>query len=444
MTPLHLTGRTPDPAARMDECAAYLELHTPGGSQTASKAPGKAGPRGGGYPSVLSHGHGSWVFDEAGRCYLDLVASLAAVGLGHSDRAVVRAVEQQLRKGSLLSLPTLLEGAASERLCAATGWAEQARWVKTGSEATEAAVRVARAATRRDRVLTVRAGYHSWHSWFQAVKPEHPGVPDALTALIDWTTYGSNIDQWVETSLRSLDAYACVILEPAPITGGGDGAWLEALRAACTDAGTLLVFDEVVWGFRLARAGGTEHFGVVPDLATYGKALGNGVPVGALVGRRDLMQHARLVSGTFGGDTLGLAAALAVMRTYEREPVVETLWERGTQLMEGVNALHGPVKLEGYPVHPVPVVSGATPDWVKQKIGPVAVLSLFLQELAGQSVLAHPAGWNMMYAHTRAHVERAVRACEKATAAVQGAINDGRVRESLRGVPFQAAFTRRT
>jgi glutamate-1-semialdehyde 2,1-aminomutase len=419
----------------------YLEKWTPGGSQTASKAPGRAGPRGGGYPSVLSHGQGALVWDEDGREFVDFVASLAAVGLGHADPRVVGEVEWELKRGNLLSLPTRLEGLASEALCRFLAWPEQVRWVKTGSEATEAAVRICRAATGRAKVLTVQTGYHAWHSWFQAVKPEHPGVPqhyaDAIDS-IDYGTYGERPMAYTEAMLAT-GRYACVILEPAPITGGGSREWLARLKEVAHRHGTLLVFDEVVWGFRLAKAGGTEHFTVVPDLATYGKAMGNGVPVAAVVGGRDLMRHAALVSGTYGGDRLGLAAAMAVIKVYDSEPVTSHLWEMGQRLIDGVNRHGTTVQLSGYPVHPVPIVPLCGRITGEEKR---AILSLYLQEMAARGVLWHPGGLNVMYSHTSEHVERAVTAAGEANRVVSEAVSAGTVRAMLRGEPYEAAFTR--
>lgn len=406
--------------------ATYLERWTPGGSQTGSKAPGKAGPRGS-YPAVLDQGYDAHVWDVDGNRYIDWIAGLAAVGLGHAHRDVTAAVSRRLTQGSLLSLPTRLEGEATEALCGFMGWPEQVRWVKTGSEACEAAVRIARCATGRDIVITVRAGYHGWHSWFQAVKPEHPGVPDLQEQLIWAIPYG---DYDGCAALLSLEKAACVILEAAPITGDGDRAWLRWLAETARAHGTLLIFDEVVWGLRLARAGGQQFFGVTPDLATYGKALGNGVPVACVAGGRDLMKHAGVVSGTYGGDGLGLAAAVAVMEVYQEENVIGHLWEMGSMLVDGLQMIG--VDVSGYPVHPIVKCKDADS------------MSLLLQGLADNGVLWHPGGVNVMHAHTSAHVLATVKAFGLAMSVVRAAEAEGDVRRRLRGEPYAQAFARRT
>ncbi len=416
----------------------YLMRWTPGGSQTGSKAPGKAGPLGGGYPAVLDRGLGPYVYDERANAYLDFICSLAAVGLEHAHPLVIGAVIEQLDKGNLLSLPTRLEGTASEMLCGITGWAQQARWVKTGSEATEAAVRIARCATGRDSILTVREGYHAWHSWFQAVKPQHPGVPHVMSSLIDWMPYGASGEALPGQSCRD---FAAVILEPSPITGGGDAEWLAQLRSWCNATGTLLIFDEIVWGFRLSMSGGTGFYGVKPDLACYGKALGNGIPVAAVVGSTDLMKHASVVSGTFGGDRIGLGAAVAVMGIYQREGVIESLWLAGEALQAAFNgctwALGLPIRMGGLPPHPIVTVDHD---------GRVEIMSLLLQELAAHGVLFHPAGLNVMQAHTPEIIKRVTPAFSAALAEVESALCGGveEVRRRLKGEPYQQAFARRS
>jgi glutamate-1-semialdehyde 2,1-aminomutase len=424
---------------------------TPGASQTGSKAPGRCGPLGG-YPLFLKAGDGPHVWDLDGNGYLDFIAGLAAVGLGHADGGVREALEDVLREGSLLSLPTCDEALASEALVAITGWAEQVRWVKTGSEATEAAVRIARRATGREHVLTIASGYNSWHSWFQAVKPQHPGVPHRMTELIHGINYGDhgNVEDLFTCTGRASAAqsvvggYAAVILEPAPITGGGDAAWLRWLVDLAHAHGTLVIFDEVVWGFRLAAAGGTAYFDVTPDIATYGKAMGNGIPVGAVVGKRDLMQYADVISSTFGGDRLGLAAARAVMAVY-RAPwhsPVDTMWHHGRQFQEGVCGVENgfgalAVACTGYPVHPVIRLAA-------EGVDANLLQSVFVQELAEHGVLWHPAGGNIIANVGDADIGDAVEAVTEALATVERLVNSGRLAEGLRGRRLQPAFARAT
>lgn len=420
---------------------------TPGASQTGSKAPGRAGPLGG-YPMFLSHGYGTLVTDLDGNTYLDMVAALASVTLGHAHGAVRDAVLKAVEDGSSLSLPTREEALAAEALVMTMrqpGYAEQVRFVKTGSEATEAAVRVARVATGRMRLLTVRAGYHSWHSWFQAVKPEHPGVPVTMADLIDGFEYGD-----VPHALLRSGQYAAVILEPVPVTGRPPymkddidvELYLRELVDAAHACGTLVVFDEMVWGFRLHAGGAGGRFGVEPDLATFGKAIANGVPIAALVGPERLMRHATLVSGTFGGDRIGLAALRAVCNVYGHAPVCDRMHELGAAFQSHVNEAVGAgeytLRATGEPQHPVLELLAAG-SLCKDS----TAWSLLLQGMADRSLLYHPAGGNVMYPMTMTDMAAAAAAVVESLADLNRAAEaDGGVDGALRGQPYAQAFAR--
>lgn len=400
---------------------------TPGGSQTGSKAPGRAGPLGG-YPMFLERGRGAIVYDVDGNEYLDFIGGLAAVAIGHAQPEVIEACRHAMLDGNCMSLPTRDEVDAAEALCAATGF-EQVRFVKTGSESTEAAVRIARKATGRYKIMTVASGYSSWHSWFQAVKPWHPGVPSDYEDMITGIPYG-----WAPELLAQElagDEYACVILEPAPITGGGNAEWLGELTRVARKAGVVVIFDEVVWGFRHAVKGMGQSLGVTPDLATFGKALGNGVPIGAVLGRADLMQHADVISSTFGGDRLGLAAAWAVMTFHVEHDVCDRLAMLGQRFQDGINQSQR-LRCTGYPSHPIVTLE---PHLLEAGGGNVS-MSLLLQGLADRGVLWHPAGGNVMDAMSMSAIDSAVTAFHEAANDVAAA------RVSLRGQPYSQAFAR--
>lgn len=425
---------------------------TPGASQTMSKQPTKF-PLGA-YPAFIERGKGSHVWDMDRNGYIDWICSLAAVTLGHGHREVNLAVAEQLYKGTLFSLPHHLEAIVAERLCTIIPCAEMVSFIKTGSEATEAAIRVARAFTGRDVIVTVGAGYHSWHSWFSAVKPEHPGVPFDYEFLVRSFTYNdlpslaaalTSYTDEIEEDVLS-DKVAAVILEPTLLTPPAPG-FLEGVRDLAHAHGALLIFDEIVTGFRWARAGGQEYFGVTPDLATFGKGMANGFPLACLVGWRDIMRHADLVSGTFGGDLIGLAACNATLDVYEREPVIEHLWKIGTAFRDGLTALiqkHGlPARIVGYGVHP-------KLKWEYRDEFPItaddatSLMSLFLQETAERGVMLHPGGWNVSYAHTEQDVAESLAACDAAFGICAEALADGRIKERLRGNVIQAGFQVRT
>lgn len=418
---------------RSAELLEWLRAASPGGSQTMSKQATRF-PEGA-FPAMLERGSGCRVWDPDGNEYVDWVMGLAAVTLGYAHPEVNAYITKQLRDGCLFSLPHRLEAEAAELLRQAVPMADQVRWVKTGSEATEAAVRVARAATGKDVIVTPSEGYHSWHSWFSASKPVHPGVPMAYEGLVATFRY-NDIGSLQEALRANQGRVAAVIMEPTLIEAPAPGFLVE-VAAACRAFGALLVFDEIVTGFRWALAGGQEFFGVRPDLATFGKGMANGMPLACLVGPPDLMKHAELVSGTFGGECLSLAAAKATIRMYLEEPVIKRMWEAGGAFMSGlaeaVSKLGLPAKVEGYAVHP-------RVKWEHQEAR--VLMSLFLQETAARGVLLHPAGWNVSYAHDAEAVSQSIEACRGALDAVQEALGSGEPARFLRGKPCQDATIR--
>lgn len=425
---------------RSAELLGQARRVTPGGSQTMSKQACRFPA--GAYPAFLRSGKGCHVWDVDGNRYTDWICGLAAITLGHGHPAVTEAIQKQLFDGVLFSLPHRLEAEVAGMLCENIPCAEQVRFVKTGSEATEAAIRVARAATGRDVILTVGSGYHSWHSWFAAVKPEHPGVPAEMTELIRPFRYNDldslqEIIDLVKYAWAADDApgpeIAAIIMEPTLIEAPDPG-FLEGVRALARRHGALLIFDEIVTGFRWAIAGGQEYFGVVPDLACFGKGVANGMPLACLVGPRDLMRHAELVSGTFGGECLSLAAAKAAIEVYRSEPVVETLWRSGATFQEGLRQVIAecglPAEVVGYPVHPML-------RWQHPEAR--LLMSLFLQETAARGVLLHPSGWNVNYALRPLDIHMSLHACAQALRVVKVAEDSGDPGKWLLGEPCQDA-----
>lgn len=342
---------------------------TPLGSQTRSKAPGAVGPAdlSAPFPHFARAGIGPWLTDADGRTYLDFAGANAAIPLGYRPE-ICEAVAEAMEDGPLLSLPSVLEVEASERLCDLVPCAEMVRWVKTGSEAVSAAVRIARAATGRATVLVARHSYHGWHDWTQARERRagapvfQNGVPEALGDFLWPFDYeaGPDTPHGVERVLEVAGAseagrVAAVVVEPHRLLVDQRGLLLRCKEAARA-AGAALIFDEMIYGFRWATAGAQEHFAVVPDLACFGKALGNGVPVACVCGRRALMEHAvpALISSTYGGDRLGLAAADAVMKIHQREDPIGRIWASGAAFWEAYAEAVGPdpaLRLAGFPVH---------------------------------------------------------------------------------------------
>lgn len=421
---------------RYKKSLEYLERAkrvTPCAAQTMSKSYSRF-PEGA-FPVALTAGSGPYVWDVDGNKYLDMICGLAAMTLGYSRQYITGAVQYQLSRGVSFSLATELEAEVAEKIIDMVPCAEAVRFVKTGSEATEAAIRIARKATGRDTILTVGSGYHSWHSWFQAVKSEHPGIPRAYRLMVLALPY-NNLDAWRIVMEKERSGIAAVILEPCHYEQPAKG-FLEGLRELCTQHGVVLIFDEMVTGFRWANGGAQEFFNITPDLATFGKACANGYPLAFVCGKTELMQHADVVSGTFGGECLSLAACSAVLDIYKTEPIIDTLWKRGQQFQIGVNSaiveLDLPAVCDGFAVKPRIRFTDSI-NHVCQNLA----LSLFVQELAAHGVLWHPAGGNISAAMTEEDISDAVDTCRAALYVTRTALNSGDW-SALKGKPIQAS-----
>lgn len=381
-----------------------------------------------GAPLFLTHGQGGRVWDVDGNRYVDMVCGLLPVVLGYQDADVDRAIRDQLGNGISFSLPSTLETELAERLTRLIPCAESVRFGKNGTDATSGAIRLARAFTGRDRVAV--CGYHGWQDWYIGATVRHRGVPPAVRALTHTVPF-NDLDALDRLLCAHPGEFAALIMEPMNTTEPAPG-YLQAVKDLLHSHGALLVFDEVITGFRFALGGAQSLFGVTPDLASFGKAMGNGMPISAVVGRADVMAEMEQVflSGTFGGETLSLAAALATIDKMEREPVIESLWRQGTALADGVaeiTARHGlgdviglagmaPWKILTIQDHP-----GARKDAIK---------TLFAHHMLRNGVL-FLASHNVCYAHDGDDVATVLAAWDTALAAVTAELATGRLEQRL-------------
>lgn len=321
----------------------------PTGSQTFSKSHIQY-PKGVA-PQFATHGRGGRVWDVDGNEYVDLVCGLLPVLLGYRDPDVDAAVRTQLETGISFSLASELEITLAEKLCEIIPCAEMVRFGKNGSDATSAAVRIARAVTGRDHIVV--CGYHGWQDWYIGATNRSLGVPTAVRELTHRISYG-DAAAFRDVLKAHPGGVAAIVMEPMNAEEPPVG-YLEEMRDLAHADGALFIFDEVITGFRYAPGGAQELFGVTPDLAAFGKGLGNGMPISAVVGKEQYMRLFEEVffSGTFGGETLSLAAANAVVDKLRREPVIEHLHEFGRALNETVqagidaNGLGGVIRLLG-------------------------------------------------------------------------------------------------
>ncbi len=307
----------------------------PGGSSTGSKRPDALfGTRAldGALPTHFERAEGCLLWTPDGRRLVDCTMALGAVGIGYADAAVTRAVQLAAAAGNVTGLPHRLEVEVAERLVEMIPCAEQVRFVRTGAEATAAAVRIARTATGRTHIIA--CGYFGWLDWCS----DGAGVPDSIRVDITWVPFGdvSALDAAVALHASQL---AAVIIEPvvhdiAPVP------WLAAARNACDRTGAVLIFDEIKTAFRIRTGGVQELLGVLPDVTTLGKAMANGYPLAAVVGRAAIMEHAvhTWVSSTAAAESTGLAAAHAVCAWHDRVDVPERMAQAGGMLQGIIGA----------------------------------------------------------------------------------------------------------
>ena len=318
-----------------DELLGRAASVTPGASQTNSRRHGKVGTDD--YPAFAVRGKGTELTLQDGRTVIALAGANGAVPLGYEHPEVSLAIQRYSDHGGTLSLPSPLEIEVSEQMCEVFDSDVMVRWVRTGSEAVSAAVSIAQHKTGHDSIGVIDGAYHGWHPWTrQATKL---GVKPLLNG-----------------EKFNLSTCAAMLIESPrwePVTELMIGV-LQELRRRCTESDTLLIFDDVVYGFRFAAGGLQETSGVKPDLACFSKALGNGTPVGCVVGNHDLMTETGYrVSSTFGGEVTGLAAASGVLAVHRDRDVCGDLLDIGTKLRADLDkALCGsPIKVVGRPQH---------------------------------------------------------------------------------------------
>ena len=408
----------------------------PTGTQTAMKS--AASFPVGISPLYVQKAQGSHLWDVDGNEYIDFVGALGPITLGYNDPDVTEAVHKQMENGVIFSLPHPLEMDVARILAEMIPCCEMVRFGKNGSDMTSTAVRLARAITGRDHIAL--CGYHGWADWSIAPTPQNAGVPEAVRSFSH--TFRYNDPDSLDALFREYPGQiAAVVLEPMRVAPPQNG-FLETVRQLCTQHGSVLVFDEIVTGFRLANGGAQERFGVTPDLAVFAKGLANGFPLSALVGKREFMEslakiHASL---TYGGETLSLAAALATLKKYQREPVVETIKSRGKRVLDSTRNLVKSHGLEDvFQIGGDPTLPFMMPH---QGLGysEPEIRTFFLQEMFERGLLvlgAHA----VSYAHTDADIDRLLEAYAEVLSILATAIQNKTLSSLLKTVPPQHSTT---
>ncbi len=429
--------------------AAQARLHelVPGGAHTYARGSDQ-------YPEnmapVLVRGAGARVHDLDGNELVEYGMGLRAVTLGHGYRPVVDAVVRAAQDGVNFSRPTVLELQAAERLVDQVPGAEMVKFAKNGSDVTTAAIKLARAATGRDMVaVCATQPFFSTDDWFVGTTAMRAGIPEPHRELTVGFRY-NELDSVRELLDRYPGRIAALILEQATATAEPAPGFLEGLRELADRDGFVLVFDEMITGMRWAAGGAQSVYGVRPDLSTWGKALGNGFSVSALVGRADLMRPGGLdtdasrpflLSTTHGAETTGLAAYLAVADAYAERDVVGIMEAQGTKLRAGLQEAAAEAGVaEHVPIlgRPSCLVFGTRDHEGNPS---QAFRTLFIQELLERGVLAQ--SLVISAAHTDADIELTVEAARGAMAVYARALDAGTTDGLLRGRPVAPAMRER-
>jgi len=370
------------------------------------------------YPVFIDHGHGGHIVDVDGNEYIDMLCAYGPIILGYVEDEINAAAKAQMDKGFCFSLVQPLQNQLEERLADIMPCGEQTILVKTGSDATNAAVRAMRAYTGRDKIA--RCGYHGWGDW---CVEHHGGVPQAVYDLTKEFHYG-DIADLERVFAENPGEIGGVIITPVghpmalPIIPPPDG-YLQAVVDLCHKNDTPVCFDEIRTGFRAAMGGASERYGVTPDITTVGKAMANGYSIAALVGRREILSvyvKDAFLSSTYFPNSLEMAASMKCLEILEREKVQDAIWERGTRFLERLGAIVDasgvPVTKSGIPPMPFLTFDHADDKYKERR-------TEFYTQCIRRGLFVQPYHhWYICYRHTEADLDRALEVVEESLAFV--------------------------
>lgn len=415
----------------------------PGGAHTYSKGddqfPANA-------PKIIDRGLGCTLWDVDGNEFTDLAMSLGTVTLGHAYEPVLEAVRKEIARGVNFCRPSIIEGELAELLVDIIPSAEMVKFGKNGSDAVTAAVKLARAYTGRKYVVRCQDdAFNAIHDWFIGSTVLTRGVPEEVQALTLKFKYND-----LDSCQKLFDQYpgqiACFLLEPLSFEEPRDG-FLEKLKALCEKNGTLLIFDEVVSGFRFALGGAQEVAGVMPHLSAFGKAMANGFSTSALVGQKEIMriggidhdqERVFLLSTTHGGETHSLAAAITTIKEIQKHNIIDHFWKTGQSLMDGVRTAAKDVGAEKY----VNVGGfGVKPAFsFNDELGKISMTArtLFLQETVARGLLMPYVV--PCYAHKKGNIDLAVECIRDALLVMKNAAEGPGMESALIGEAVKPVF----
>ena len=386
-------------------------------------------------PFFIEKGKGSRVWDVDGNEYIDFVNALLAITIGYCDADIDKAVQEQMGNGVIFSLPHKLEMEVAEKLIEIIPCAEKVRFAKNGTDATSASVRIARAYTGKEHIAV--CGYLGWQDWYIGSTTRDLGVPKLVKELTHKFEY-NNIDS-LEKIFQEQEL-ACVIMEPMNIEYPKDN-FLKKVKELVHKNNALLIFDETITGFRYSLGGAQELFSVVPDLATFGKGMANGYPLSAVVGSNEVMQKVEDIffSGTFGGETLSLAAANIIIEKHKEQQITKHLFEVGTYLLEQLNQLINDKNLNGI------FWTSGHPSWSFLHIKEQGEYNFFeiktflLQEMFKAGILTL-GSHNMSFSHTKEDIDQLLVVYQKVLPMVKYHIDNQTLLENIQGEMLEPLF----
>ncbi len=401
-------------------------------TQTLAKGPGQWTK--GVAPKYIQKGKGSHVWDVDGNEYIDYNAAIGPVSLGYAYDVVDNAIKKQLEEGITFSLMHPLEVEYSELIKEVIPNAEAVKISKTGADVCSAAIRVARAFTGREKVFC--CGYHGWHDWYIGITSRNAGIPEAIQNMTYTFDYNN-----IESIKAALDeTVAALILEPFIFEAPKPG-FLKELAEACTANGTLLIFDEMWTGFRIALGGAQEYFDVKADLAVFSKACANGMPIAILTGRADVMElfNSEVFSyTTFGGETLSLAASIATINELRDKQVPKYLDEKGALLKDGYNKIAIEFGVDQY-TRCIGYNCRSMVTFTPEAGNGLEVKAFMQQEMIKRGILW--AGFhNMCFSHSDQDIEYTLSAYRDVMPLLKEAIESKNVKSYLKGEVLEAVF----
>lgn len=392
----------------------------------------------GAFPVYAQSAKGSHFTDVDGNDYIDYLCGLGPVILGHAYPTVDDAIKEQLKNGILFSLPHKLEIEVAELLCNVIPSAEMIKFSKTGSGAATGAVRAARALTKRDKIAYCGSG-GVWHDWYAGIISRNQGVPDFNKDLIFPFDY-NDINTLEYIFEKNPNEIACVFMEPTMFEKPTD-SFLQKVKKIAAENGSVLIFDEIVTGFRLANGGGQEYFGVEPDITVLGKGIANGMPLSAVVGKKEYMKIFDDVffSTTYAGETLSLAAGKATIVEFMEKHVIRKMWENGTLLMDKFNNIAKEqslqIALNGYPVRMKLIC--------KDEKGNDSILmkSLLIQEMVKRGIFMHPGVEYISFSHEKDDIDNTILSFIDTISVIKKAVDENNIESHLEGNPIKPVYT---